>query len=150
MTEDTTSAPRLSAFIDILLPGSHGFPPASATGTVGRIMAQPSHRLLIDEILVAAGGDFVNVPVPDQISIVSKIEERLSGEFQALLAIVYSEYYSDPAVLQVIAAETGYRHPPQPFGYVMPDFDDSILDTVKKAPSSWRREPVSSNDSITC
>lgn len=149
MTEFTVNFLQLSALLDILLPGTHGFPPASATGTAARMMTQASQAPLLNEILVATGDDFADLNRSQQIGVVSALEERLDRQFQALLMVVYSEYYTDPAVLKVIAAETGYRHPPQPFGYEMPAFDDSILQTVKNAPSSWRREPVSHSEGKT-
>jgi hypothetical protein len=102
----------LSALLDVLLPGTDGFPSGSAAGVGPRLSSSGIDVALIRQML-----------------------DELTAAF------VYRAYYTAPAVLAVISAATGYRHPPQPAGYALPAFDETILEKVKRDPPSWRDAP---------
>ena len=64
------------------------------------------------------------------------IERNISDHFGTFLEIVYLVYYSQPAVHR----RNGWvGRPPQPEGFDLSPFDESILETVRKREPFWRK-----------
>ncbi len=71
-----------------------------------------------------------------------EIEITRPGAFEQVVKAAYSAYYTDPAVRDVIARLTGYENrPPQPLGYQLPEFDESLLERVRSRGPIWRPVP---------
>ena len=69
-----------------------------------------------------------------------EIETRQPEHFATLVNMVYTAYYSHGAVLAALSGRTGYNPgAPQPTGYVMEPFDESLLAPVKQMPPLWRQ-----------
>jgi hypothetical protein len=59
----------------------------------------------------------------------------MRGPFQALVSQLLQDYYETEAVLLAM----GWRaEPPQPRGHVLPPFDETLLDPVKRRGPTWR------------
>ena len=71
----------------------------------------------------------------DKDDILRQVEAEMPREFEALWRQTYNSYYTNEAVQQKLGAGA---LPPQPHGYVMPAFDESRLDPVKRRGKLWR------------
>jgi hypothetical protein len=129
---------RLTTLLDKLIPGGDGFPPASGTSCAAAIFDNPKWAEIIAQVLKLLPADIATRSEDTAISSLMSLEKEKPQLFRDLLAAVYGTYYADPSVLSVIALKTGYQHPPQPFGYVLPAFDYAVLKTAKSNPPSWR------------
>ena len=94
---------------------------------VGALSADPLSR--------AAGG-FRALSPEEQDNAIRVIEKNIPAEFGTFLEIVYLAYYSQPAVHRRIG---WVGRPPQPEGFDLPPFDESILETVRKREPFWRK-----------
>lgn len=136
MTEETRDA-FPSALLDTLLPGGAGFPSASAAGIASAMTSEEERRLLASARF-ALPSDFLDRGEGGRIMAVEALETRLGKDFDALVVAAYSRYYTSASVLEVITSTTGYRHPPQPFGYDLAVFDDAVVSKARTNPPSWR------------
>lgn len=111
---------KLEGLLDILLPGDGDFPPASATGLPGRLLAHERFAATVPPVLAAMSAVTV--------AAVQAVEAAEPAAFAALLTGVYSLYYTDPGVAAALARLTLYEtRPPQPLGYDLPAFDPALL-----------------------
>jgi hypothetical protein len=132
----------LSAVIDTLLPGDHGAPPLP-TGTGAGVAAKlerrdgASHDVVLQAIARAAGGEeaFMVADAAGRIAFVRLVEAEMREPFRAFVALVLQEYYEADAVLLAM----GWRaEPPQPDGHVLPPFDETLLEPVRRRGRMWR------------
>ncbi len=127
---------RLTALLDILLPGDGDFPAASATSLPARLRTHERFAGTIPTILNA---------LPDHIATdaVRAVEAAQPAAFAALLTGVYSLYYTDPGVAAALAHLTGYEtRPPQPKGYDLPAFDSALLTIPAARAPLYRPTPA--------
>ena len=136
------------AVLDCLIPGdAAGWPAAGQHGLAPRL-----HELL--ELLSADGPeqlqtvlshlpeDFLNLRKDQQTISLQRAESRAPDAFDTVLKACYSAYYTDPGVRQIIEQKTGYEaRPPQPLGYEMEPFDESLLEPVRARGPIWRKVP---------
>lgn len=136
------------AVLDCLIPGdATGWPAAGQHGLAPRL-----HELL--ELLSADGPeqlqtvlshlpeDFLNLPKDQQTISLRKVESSAPDAFDTVLKACYSAYYTDPGVRRIIEQKTGYEaRPPQPLGYEMEPFDESLLEPVRARGPIWRKVP---------
>ena len=94
---------------------------------LGALSADPSSR---------ASGGFRGLKPEDQDTAIRAIEKNIPTKFGTFLEIVYLAYYSQPAVHRRIG---WVGRPPQPEGFDLPPFDESILETIRKREPFWRR-----------
>jgi hypothetical protein len=67
------------------------------------------------------------------------IEAACPEAFERVVTESYLAYYTDPAVRGVIERLTGYEaRPPQPHGYALPPFDETVLAVQKQRAPFWR------------
>jgi len=133
----------LSAVLDTLLPGDGAtWPSAAALGLASRTRAlfeTSPEADAVERLLAGLPADFVNAPVAGRESELAAAETHQPAAFEALLIAAYNAYYTDTRVRDVIAEVTGYpNRPPQPEGYDLPPFDDSLLDPVRARAPFWR------------
>jgi hypothetical protein len=129
---------ELGALLDHIIPGKADFPAASATSAMRKIADDPIWNGAVSLCLEALAENVSTVGALPSVAALTRLEQQQPELFNAMLAAVYGAYYSDSSVLAAIADKTGYRHPPQPFGYALPAFDESILATAKNTPQAWR------------
>ena len=136
----------LSAVLDTLLPGDHGAPPLP-TGTAAGVAAKLAHlvarrdgarhHVVLQAIARAARGEeaFVLADPAGRIAAVRLVEAEMREPFRAFVALVLQDYYEADAVLLAM----GWRAaPPQPEGHVLPPFDETLLEAVRRRGRIWR------------
>ena len=118
----------LTALLDTLLPGDADWPSAgSLDGMAVEAEAAP--------ILAALPASFA---AGDEETL-RAVEAAQPAAFERLVSAVYLAYYTHPAVRAVLERVTGYEaRPPQPLGYELPPFDESLLETQRKRAPFWR------------
>jgi hypothetical protein len=126
----------LSAVVDTLLPRNDGSPPLPS-GTAAGVAAGEEHVAVLQAIADAVRGEdaFTNADTATRIAAVRRVEGEMRGPFQALVSQLLQDYYETEAVLLAM----GWRaEPPQPRGHVLPPFDETLLDPVKRRGPTWR------------
>ncbi len=78
---------------------------------------------------------FARLEDSDKDAVLRQVEAEMPREFETLWKQTYNSYYTNEAIQQKLGAGA---LPPQPHGYVMPAFDESRLDAVKKRAKGWR------------
>ena len=71
----------------------------------------------------------------DKDAVLRQIEAEMPGEFEVLWKQTYNAYYTNEAIQRKFGSGA---LPPQPHGYVVPAFDESSLNAVKKRAKRWR------------
>ncbi len=126
----------LRAVVDTLLPGDDGSPPLPS-GTAAGVAASPRHLVVLQAIADAARGEdaFIRADAAARVAAVRRVEAEMRGPFQALASQVLQDYYEAKAVLLAM----GWRaEPPQPEGHVLPPFDGTLLEPVRRRAPTWR------------
>lgn len=139
---------RLSVVLDRLLPGNEdGWPAAGGLGLESEVRALWARPMddgsdpdrALEVLLEALGSGFDAAATDDQVAALQDLEASEPAAFGRLVAAAYTAYYVDPRVRAVVEARTGYpARPPQPEGYDLPPFDDSLLDVQRQRPPFWR------------
>lgn len=134
----------LTAALDTLLPGDASWPAAGMLGLSDRVAAlaelDPTHPDLLGDALLELGADFAGIGFEDRTKRLASLENDHPEPFGVLLLLCYNAYYTDLTVLKVVESRTGYEaRPPQPLGYHMEPFDESLLEKVRARPPFWRR-----------
>ena len=140
----------LEKIVDTLLPGlpqtgqHKRLPPASEIGIDKKLTQhlEIAHnreqlKVALQAIVQQSGGvvEFVLADEMERVSIFQNVERDKSEVFKALLFIVSADYYEETAVLE---AFNWRPTPPQPEGYPLHPFDETLLDSVKSKPKLWR------------
>ena len=129
---------RLTAWLDVLLPGGDGFPSASAAGAADWLSNEPRVERGVAVLLEKLPDGFEDLGADGQVEALAEIGARAPACFNAAVVAAYSAYYTRPSVLQVIEDACGYKAgPPQPGGYELPPFDDGILEIPRSREPSW-------------
>lgn len=137
----------LSALLDTLLPGDGAdWPAAGNHGLAERTWtlaeAIPGGKEGLATILRALPEGFGGAESTTRESDLKTIETAHPEAFEKTVTAAYNAYYTDPAIRDIIAQLTGYENrPPQPDGYALPPFDESLLDQVKARGPIWRVVP---------
>ena len=144
-TRSLTEAERavMRAVMDRLVPPVDGLPGAGAMGLLAEVEAMttqhpPFHRALL-RLLGDLSADALPVHAgPAQDSAILAFERAQPAVFNTVLEVVYLAYYSDARVHTRIGWRTG---PLQPRGFLLPPFDEAILEKARQRASFWRRVP---------
>ncbi|CAN3127620.1 gluconate 2-dehydrogenase subunit 3 family protein [Mycobacterium sp. smrl_JER01] len=146
---DTATTMLLNALADTLIPPGGGYPAPSAVDIVGffRRYVTPSGQearwypfVSVDHIACVAewlGADFTRSDEAARVTAVAQLEREHVEEFSRLRDLVYHAYYSRPAVISAINAQSpagrDYRISPQPYGYAdtIDDWDEELLSRVQ-------------------
>lgn len=135
---------RLTHLLDTLLPGDGvDWPAAGSAGMAARVTelarGVPGALDALTAILDALPDDFGTLTRTRREGVLRRIEAGRADQFDAVVTASYNAYYTDPAVRDVIERLTGYQNrPPQPLGYELEPFDESLLDAVKARGPIWR------------
>ena len=137
----------LSALLDTLLPGDGSdWPAAGQHGLAERTRELaalfPGGSEALETILAGLPEDFADSPQGACENQLKAIEAAQPEAFEKTVSAAYNAYYTDPAIRDIIERLTGYENrPPQPEGYDLPPFDESLLDQVKARGPIWRDVP---------
>jgi hypothetical protein len=133
---------RLEALLETLLPSNGIWPGALeldlATEVLERVGMAEGHADSIGRLLDALSPDF-------QTSTQEKREavlQPLAGttDFAAALLVAYDAYYVHERVLSLLEERCGYvTRPPQPQGFELEPFDESILARAREREPFWRQ-----------
>jgi len=139
-----TERSNLNAALDTLLPGDEWWPGAGELGLVDRVMElaglDPSHPGMVGEALSVLAAGFHNRDGDARTAAMERLEAGYPALFGVLQLLAYNAYYTDARVLEVVQGRTGYEaRPPQPLGYVLEPFDESLLEKVRTRAPFWRR-----------
>lgn len=138
MTEPRT------ALLDTLLPGDGAdWPAAGAHGLAERMSELaagiPDGAEALTFVLNALPKGFSDLSPEAREDVLRGIEAEMPQRFEVVVTAAYNAYYTDPVVRDVIERLTGYENrPPQPQGYSLEPFDESLLDAVKARGPIWR------------
>jgi len=137
----------LTALLDTLLPGDGAdWPAAGAHGLAARMQdlakGVPDGPIALATILKALPEGFADLGQDQREDVLRRIETNMPKDFDATVTAAYNSYYTDPHIRDVIERLTGYENrPPQPEGYALEPFDESLLDAVKARGPIWRQVP---------
>ena len=138
----------LSTVLDCLVPATDSLPGAGGLGVAGYVERNASRiastRRLLSEGLEAIevtsvnvlSRQFINLSNDDKVEVLKHVETESPGFFEYLVQHAYVGYYSNPTVLREKRLPS---RPPQPEGYELAEFDDSLLDNVRKRTKSTER-----------
>ena len=130
MTDAVRLATMLSQLVDVLIPGSEGWPSASLAGTHGllgfrlqEVRGEDAVRDLASTIDVC-GGPLDPLDEAGRIAVVERLERERPDLFKLLRTATYLSYYESPAVIPAVQAlGQPYRAMPGRDGYPQPPFD---------------------------
>ncbi len=135
---DAARHARLTALLDVLLPGDgDAWPAAGALGLADEAwrLAQldAQHPRLLGELLDRLDGAID----ADAVRALEVAEPALVG---VAVLLAYNAYYTDARVLDVVASRTGYvARPPQPEGFELEPFDEASLARQRAREPFWRK-----------
>ncbi len=127
----------LAAVLATLLPGEPPWPSGAAlAATVSAdLAASAAGTAALARVLDALPPGFA---AGDEASL-RTIEAADPAAFERIVTAAYIAYYTDPEVRRVLESVTGYEaRPPQPLGYELPPFDESLLERQRARPPFWR------------
>lgn len=146
---DTATKVLINALADTLIPPGGGYPAPSAVDIVGffRRYVTPSGQearwypfVSVDHIARVSewlSTEFTQSDEAARVAAVAHLEHQHVEEFSRLRDLVYHAYYSRPAVISAINAQSAagrdYRVSPQPYGYAdtIDDWDEELLSRVR-------------------
>lgn len=124
----------LVAVLDRLVPANGDLAGAGSLGLAAQVPAAAAQP-----ILEALPAGFAALDAAAQVAALQAVEQANRLGFHELVRFAYVAYYRDSRVLARIELATGYPdRPPQPLGYEMEPFDESILDLVKTRGPQFR------------
>lgn len=131
----------LERVLDALVPAVDELPAAGALGLAPAVLeaarTAPLHAAAAAGIL---SGLDPSATGTELIAALKAGESTDPGGFRSLLVLVLSAYYADGRVRRRLERETGYpADPPQPSGYALPPFDESILTAQRSRAPFWRQ-----------
>ena len=142
-----TEKDALVILLDTLLPGDGSdWPAAGQHGLADRTRDLaalfPGGSEALETILTALPKCFTHNAQDMRETQLKAIEDTQPEAFEKTVSAAYNAYYTDPGIRDIIERLTGYENrPPQPEGYDLPPFDESLLDQVKARGPIWREVP---------
>ncbi len=143
----TAQRELLAAVVDRIIPPGDGAPGAGEVGVAAHVEGitgvSPQSRALLTkglkEIDAASGRayakDFLSLSDREKTETLKQVESEHPEFFAALVRETYSGYYSSPDALRAKALPTVA---PQPAGYEIEPFDESLLDAVRERGKAYR------------
>jgi len=127
----------LDAVLATLLPGDGPWPEAGSLALGGAARAELGTTW--DRLRGALPEDFAMRDASAREAVLRGLEAAASVDFERLIVVAYTAYYTDARVRAVLARETGYEdRPPQPLGYALEPFDERLLETQLRRAPFWR------------
>ena len=138
----------LADVINRIIPAEDGMPGAGDLGLASDIDlavgdSAPLKKLFLaglaqieNEAHRSSGKEFQALSPGEQDRLLKTAELEYPEFFLVLVQQTYNSYYTNPAIFPLIGYE---GRPPQPQGYPMKPFDDSLLDNVRKRAPTYRQ-----------
>ena len=124
----------IAAVLDRIVPANGELPGAGSLGLGTAI----KHEAAAPVLAVLPAG-FAALDAAAQAAALQAVEQASPVVFRELVRQAYIAYYRDSRVLVRIEQSTGYpNRPPQPLGYELEPFDESLLDVVKARAPHYR------------
>lgn len=137
----------LRAVLDRILPANDGLPGAGELGAAEHVegiagLSQRTRRFLSEGLKATDVASvrvhsraFAELSDEDKVGVLKQVESERADFFQLLVQQAYAGYYTNPRVLRA----KGLRvRPPQPEGFELDDFDESLLNNVRKRGKAYR------------
>lgn len=137
----------LDAVVDGIIPPGDGVPGAGEVGAAQHVEGicgvSPQSRALLTsglKAIEATSGrthskEFTGLSDDEKTEVLKQIESQHAEFFAVLIRETYSGYYSSPKVLR---AKGLPLNAPQPEGYEVEPFDESLLGSVRKRGKAYR------------
>lgn len=134
----------LAAVVDTLLPGAGDWPSAAALDLTDATVRLASLSLAglapLRRLLAGLPAGFAGASPDDREAALAAAQAGDPAAFGAALQAAYNAYYTDPRALAVVGAKTGYRGgSPQPDGYELPPFEESMIAQARTREPLWRK-----------
>ena len=132
----------LSAAMDRVIPAVDDLPGAGSMGLADEVVerSRTDERFwsALQAVLegIAGAEDFTSLDGDGQDDVLRGVENAARAPFGLWLDVVYTVYYMQPAVHRRLK---WHGRPPQPEGNVMPPWDESVLETIRKREPFWRK-----------
>ena len=138
----------LVAVLNRVIPGEINLPGAGDLGVASAIernvLDSPRLRRIFAEGLAAIDlaawqsndRDFVDLESEQQDTVLKVVERDRPEFFDVLITHTYRAYYVNPRILLALGIEA---RPPQPNGYHLPAFDETLLDNVRRRGRLFRQ-----------
>ena len=142
-----TQRELLDAVVDRIIPPGDGLPGAGEVGVAEHVEGicgvTPQSRALLTNGLKAIettsgrtlSQEFAALSGGEKTEVLRHVESQHAEFFSVLVRETYSGYYSNAEVLRVKGLPL---NPPQPAGYEIEPFDDSLLEGVRKRGKAYR------------
>jgi hypothetical protein len=128
----------LDALLDTLLPGDADWPAGGTLGLAAAVAADLGPAA--DTLLARVAADFAAGDADARETALRALEAAEPAAFARLVDAAYLAYYTAPAVRAALERVTGYAaRPPQPLGYDLPPFDESVLAVQRRRAPFWRK-----------
>ena len=129
----------LKAALATLLPGDDRFPGADDVGLADRLLALEHLQPAIEAAMTRLPADIAARSADDRRQALRSWEDDDPERFGTFVIAAYSAYYTHPAVLAAVQTATGSAaRPPQPEGYALPAFDETIVAAPRRRQKLWR------------
>lgn len=144
LTDDKRALLRV--LLDRLLPPNMELPGAGSMGLDEQVESEalliPAHGLALHTLLDALPPGFAGMQGEEQDHMLKGLEAAMPEVFSMMVLMAYNAYYIDQRVLKLIEREMGYEaRPPQPLGYELKPFDESVLAKIRQRKPFWRQVP---------
>ena len=133
----------ISAILDRLIPANDDLPSAGRMGLEGEVLRLARNQQQFHERFTNALGTFCSTnpnfttsPAELQDEMLRSFETVHPDAFRTFLDISYIVYYKDSRVHKRLGWE---NRPPQPEGYPMAPWDESVLKNIRKRKPFWRK-----------
>ncbi|HLY38349.1 MAG TPA: hypothetical protein VKU61_09955 [Candidatus Binatia bacterium] len=124
----------LRAVVDTLLPADDGLPSGTEAGVT---LALADHGRLLTTIAMRSGGEasFVAADEPTRVATLQAVAQADGPAFERMIVPLLADYCEAETVLRAF----GWRSdPPQPRGFELPPFDETVLAKAKQRGRIWR------------
>ena len=133
----------ISSILDRLIPANDDLPSTGRMGLEGEVLRLAGQQKRFHERFSSALGtfystnpNFTSEPAELQDEALVSFEAVHPDAFRILLDISYIVYYKDSRVNKRLGWE---NRPPQPEGYPMKPWDESVLKNIRKRKPFWRK-----------
>ena len=143
-----SQASLLAEVINRIIPAEDGFPSAGDLGLTSYIDVAVGNSTLLKKLFLeglsqieieahkSKSKDFKDLAPEEKDRLLRGVEQERPEFFRVLVQQTYNGYYTNPTIFPLIGYE---GHPPQPTGYPMKPFDQSLLDNVRKRAPLYRQ-----------
>ena len=142
-SQHSTQEQLLEAIMDRMIPAVGDLPSAGQMGLIDEIVQLATNQKRFENLFHSAiaafesnNPDFLTSSESVQDGNLKTFESNNPEHFNTIRTIVYIVYYKDSRVHKRIGWD---GKPPQPQGYEMDPWDESVLENARKREPFWRK-----------